>query len=272
MNSRAARERLIAKHVSKISKAFREGFDTSAIVTSWEHAHFVADTITTEMSRDWARMSINANPKPMRNALSSIYANGYVLGEKIANSDIRPIRKAFNKKPSIKPVTINWSTWKPGLPSAAALVSPKGGLKRLLDYQGVKISNEVVRTKIDRIGTALATALKEGYGAGQTAKLIDNVIEDPEAAMVIARTETARAISVASRDRYETSGVQLVEWLASDACDECEENAGVSPIGIDETFPSGDTEPPAHPNCECDLIPYYGDDEEELLADYAEGY
>ena len=207
----------------------------------------------------------------MRNALSSIYANGYVLGERIAESRIRVIGKAAKQKPKITgPVVINWSTWKPGLPSAAALVNPKGSLKRLLDYQNIKISNEVVRTKIDRIGTALGTSLKEGYSAAKTAKLIDAVINDPEAAMVIARTETSRAVSVATRDRYENAGVQLVEWLASDACDDCEENAGVSPIGIDDTFPSGDTEPPAHPNCMCDLVAYYGDDEESLLADYAE--
>ena len=55
------------------------------------------------------------------------------------------------------------------------------------------------------------------------------------------------------------SGVELVEWLVADPCDDCQENADASPIGIDEVFPSGDTEPPAHPNCVCDLAPYVVD-------------
>lgn len=267
MNSNAARERLIARHTSKISKAFKEGLNAETIAKSWEDSHFSPETITTSMGREWARINIYAYTKPMRSAISSIYANGYILGEKIADERLAIIGKAVKKQPVVKPVAINWSTWKPGLPSAAALVRPRGGLKRLLDYQAVKISNEVVRTKIDRIGTALATALEGGFSAGKTAKLINAVINDPEAAMVIARTETARAVSVASRDRYEKNGVEMVSWLASDACDTCEENAGVSPIRIDEEFPSGDTEPPAHPNCECDLDAYFGDDLEDLLEE-----
>jgi hypothetical protein len=49
----------------------------------------------------------------------------------------------------------------------------------------------------------------------------------------------------------------MVEWLVAEGCDLCEENADASPIGIDEEFPSGDTEPPAHPNCMCALAPYF---------------
>ena len=70
---------------------------------------------------------------------------------------------------------------------------------------------------------------------------------------MIAQTEMNRAVSIATRDRYESAGIQMVEWLTVDPCDECQENADASPISIDETFPSGDSEPPAHPNCMCAL-------------------
>ena len=69
----------------------------------------------------------------------------------------------------------------------------------------------------------------------------------------------SRATAVASRELYQDSGVELVEWLVAEPCDICQENADVSPIRIDETFPSGDTEPPAHPNCVCDIAPYVVD-------------
>lgn len=99
------------------------------------------------------------------------------------------------------------------------------------------------------------------------------MMSDSERALMIAQTEMSRAVSVANREMYQDSGVELVEWLVADPCDECQENADVSPIGIDETFPSGDTEPPAHPNCVCDLAPYMvdtkniGEDALSLLLD-----
>jgi len=43
-------------------------------------------------------------------------------------------------------------------------------------------------------------------------------------------------------------------WILSgdhDKDDICDENADQGPIGIDEAFASGDTEPPAHISCEC---------------------
>lgn len=39
-----------------------------------------------------------------------------------------------------------------------------------------------------------------------------------------------------------------------DPCDICLENATAGWILADETFPSGDEEPDAHPNCKCELI------------------
>ena len=114
-----------------------------------------------------------------------------------------------------------------------------------------------------RIGTILAAGLKEGVTPSDMAKQmqweIDDLLDDPERALTIAQTETSRAVSIASRELYEESGVELVEWLVADPCDLCQENADVSPIGIGDTFPSGDTEPPAHPNCVCDIAPYVVD-------------
>jgi hypothetical protein len=61
----------------------------------------------------------------------------------------------------------------------------------------------------------------------------------------------------ASRDLYAESGVEQVQWLVADPCDECQENLDQSPIGIDEEWINGD--PPVHPNCMCDIAPYVVD-------------
>ena len=164
--------------------------------------------------------------------------------------------RGIEKAPSVG--VVNWDTWTPGNQAASALVKPKGGLQKLLDRRGIVLDG-ITDTKLNRIGTVLGQALAEGITPRAVSILVDQVINDPQQALVIAQTEMSRAVSVASRDLYETSGVEQVEWLVAIGCEDCQENADASPIGIDEVFPSGDTEPPAHPNCMCALAPYMVD-------------
>jgi len=66
-------------------------------------------------------------------------------------------------------------------------------------------------------------------------------------AMMIARTETARALSAGTLDAYERAGIHKVQWVADpDCCDICTENNG-------NVYTIAEAEPlqPAHPNCEC---------------------
>jgi hypothetical protein len=72
--------------------------------------------------------------------------------------------------------------------------------------------------------------------------------------MIVARTETARALVQANIDKYRAENVQSLEWLVGDPCDICAENDGVI-VAIGDEFPSGDEYPPAHPNCVCDVAP-----------------
>lgn len=44
------------------------------------------------------------------------------------------------------------------------------------------------------------------------------------------------------------------QWVTdADPCEDCEDNADEGWIDADDEFPSGDDEPPAHPNCKCAL-------------------
>ena len=107
---------------------------------------------------------------------------------------------------------------------------------------------------MDRIGSALALSLDQGLSADETADAIDYIIDDPARSMVIARTETSRALVDSNLTEYRDAGIESVQWLVADPCDICEQNADmIMPMG--EEFPSGDVQPPAHPNCVCDLAP-----------------
>jgi hypothetical protein len=44
-------------------------------------------------------------------------------------------------------------------------------------------------------------------------------------------------------------------WIVNEPEDEgCIANGEESWVEVDDTFPSGHTRPPVHPNCECDLV------------------
>jgi hypothetical protein len=258
--------RLTAQLATKVRQAFKSAMDGDAIAQSWADTHPVGGSVSPQTARDWALAHAITNEKPLQHALARVYADGYTLGAKVAQTRLNGLKK------DVSAGVVDWSTWKPGLPSAAALVKPTGGLKQLLDSRKITVANEITRTKLDRIGSALAKSLSQGATPKETAKAINAIIGDPQHALTIAQTEMNRAMSVASRDSYEKSGVEQVEWLVAEGCEDCQENADASPIGIDETFPTGDSEPPAHPNCMCAIAPVFNDMELPAEGDVPEEF
>ena len=273
-----AKIRLAARRAKLVRDALRSSIDIDAVVKDFLAMNFTVNT-TTEETRAWARTNIRPDSKQLFEALGTVYVDSFTLGQDIAMNSIAKakINKAPSKADLQRAMGINWETWKPGNRAAANLLKPSRGLSDLLDKRGVTIQG-LNQTSLDRIGTALARALQRGETpssavptimeeiAGYREKLarelgieLDDILSDSERALTIAQTEMSRAVSIASRELYEESGAELVEWITADPCDLCQENADVSPIGIGDTFPSGDTEPPAHPNCVCDIAPYVVD-------------
>jgi hypothetical protein len=254
-----AKTRLAARRAKLIKDALRASIDVNAVVDDFFAMAFTPTT-TTEETRAYAKIHIRPNSKEMFNALQTIYVDSYTLGQDIAMSAISKakINKAPSKADLQRAMGINWDTWKPGNRAAANLLKPPRGLSDLLDRRGVTIQN-VNRTTLDRIGTLLGRALAKGETPASVREELEDLLDDSERALTIAQTEMSSAVSIASRELYEESGAELVEWIVADPCDLCQENADVSPIGIGDIFPSGDTEPPAHPNCVCDIAPYVVD-------------
>lgn len=274
----AAKVRLAARRAKLIRDGLKDSINVNEVVEAFLH-NMPTGEVSSEQMRQWARTHVRPSNASLMSALRTVYAEAYVLGQDMALSAIAKakIDKAPTKQQLQRAIDINWANWKPGNRAAAALVNPPRGLSTLLDRRGVVVQG-LNQTSLDRIGTALARTLKAGETpralvptimeeiAGYREKLakklnieIEDIMSDSERALNIAQTEMSRAVSVANRELYEESGVELVEWLVAEPCDICQENADASPIRIDETFPSGDTEPPAHPNCVCDIAPYVVD-------------
>jgi hypothetical protein len=137
-------------------------------------------------------------------------------------------------------------------------------LRDLLTRTKVRALRGISKTSLDRIGTLLSDALATGQTDLALARSlieagIKGIVQDSQRALAIATTEMNRAMSVATIDGYEEFGVDQVEWFALEGCEDCEANAEIGPIPRGDEFPSGDTEPPAHTNCRCSILPFFDD-------------
>jgi SPP1 gp7 family putative phage head morphogenesis protein len=119
----------------------------------------------------------------------------------------------------------------------------------------------------DGLRQYVADAIEQGWSNDRLASEIrDSYAFSSERAMVIARTETNLASNQGSLNGYKASGVvDGKQWLTAEddlVSEECEANGDAGPNGdgvlldLDAEYPSGDTAPPAHPNCRCVLAPY----------------
>jgi hypothetical protein len=249
----AAKAKLLATNSVLINAAMRKQANPTTIADKWL-AQNSDKGITSEQrddAKNWVKINVQLNNKALEKALRKTYGSGWVFGAADAKNQI------------YSEIGLDWDEWEPGRESAAVLVDAPRGLKTILDKEAITIKG-IDDTTLDRIGSALANGLSQGLGAGEISRAIDYIIDDPARSMVIARTETARALVEASASEYRDAGIEEVEWLVGDPCAICEVNAGMKmPMG--EEFPSGDVQPPAHPNCVCDISPVvrFGKDPEE---------
>jgi hypothetical protein len=258
-----------ARHARSVKQGIKAMFNPKDIADFWfASQHPVGNTEMNEpyklqpvLARDWAKIFINPkSTEKLYNALGRIYADAYILGEDVTNYELARavgIQKALpSRKKLQRALTINWNKWKPGNRAAAALVDPPDGLKRLLQSRRIVIQG-LTNTTLNQIGTALAEGLKQGSTPKEVADDISYILGNDDRAVTIAQTEMSRAVVQASKDLYAESGVEKIEYLVADPCDECQENYDASPIDIGDQWPNGD--PPVHPNCMCDIAPYVVD-------------
>lgn len=124
-------------------------------------------------------------------------------------------------------------------------------------------------TTLDRLHTALEDAyakIQSSDKSGQLEKAsvisaVEEVFDEAEdkRADTIALTEIAEAFGSGQSDAADAISLDTgddvqKEWVTEpDACEVCEENEAAGPIDLEDVFPSGDDDPPAHPNCRCTL-------------------
>lgn len=130
----------------------------------------------------------------------------------------------------------------------AAQLAASGGLRALLDEQGVVIQG-MSDTTVDSIGEIISQGLAIGAPVDGVASRINEYVDNPDRAFLIAQTETSRAMIGGQADQYQQLGFSQFEWLAYDgACDLCLDEEDSNPHDF------GDEQPPGHPSCRCSII------------------
>lgn len=249
--------RISAKNALKIRAALRTSTKWERVFEAYKRTQPAVSKNPAQdraRARAWAMLSVPFDNDALIAALRRTWADGFALGIVSADDAIRQVQEL---KKADDPDYIDWANWKPGDAAAALLIKPTRAFQRLLEAQGATIRG-IDRTGYDRLGTALADAIALGLSGRRAAKLIQDSVSDPARALTIAITETNRAISRATIERYQNFGLEKMEWVTSDPCDKCVQNEGKT-VQIGQTFPSGDTQPPVHPNCRCALLPVVPD-------------
>lgn len=137
-------------------------------------------------------------------------------------------------------------------PSISEIPALMDWVKKVAD----KWSEEITNTTYTELSKVLQTGLDEG----QSIYELGNNIEDyfgtvaPARADMIARTESARAMTASQAFAYEEFGFKVLEWvlLGENPCEICQANS-VKDWTTEEAQKG--TINYAHPNCECMFLP-----------------
>jgi predicted kinase/8-oxo-dGTP pyrophosphatase MutT (NUDIX family)/cation transport regulator ChaB len=148
---------------------------------------------------------------------------------------------------------------------------------RALDWaaaRAAQLVTNVSETTRNGLRDLVSQALEEGWSPQELQQEIEgSALFSPARAAMIARTELAMAHSQGTLAGWAASDVVAKKrWLLAPqhvGPDECDDNADVGAIALEDSFPSGDDGPPAHPNCLCVVVPEVGEEEAEKVLKFA---
>ena len=153
-----------------------------------------------------------------------------------------------------------WGKTKAGIP--IAYEGPPA--QNAIDFartRGAKLVTEMSDTTKKRLAQVVSDGIKNKSGIPNLSRSIRTEFADMTKyrSQLIARTETANALSTASVDTMKDMGIEGKRWVtvgdADVSKDICEPNGAQGIIPVGELFQSGHDAPPGHPNCRCAIAP-----------------
>ena len=186
----------------------------------------------------------NTLREALRSVLTRIWHRGWALGEESARDALTALQGAGKASSG---ATASGS---------AAVIDGEAAYRSWLADAGIESINGISDTQMGDLAGALGFALDTGQSVDELAAEIASFADAGASVDVISTTELARAVSQAALSAYDAAGVTKVAWLTTaGACVLCSNNELAGEILTGDSFPSGGTAPPAHPNCRCVLQP-----------------
>jgi len=154
---------------------------------------------------------------------------------------------------------ITWGKTKGGVPIAYEGPPISQAVDWAKDH-AAKLVTQMDATTKERLALHISDGIKNKSGIPKLSRDIRTQFADMSKyrSELIARTETANALSTASLDSMEDMGINGKEWVTagdSDVSDECLANEAQGVIPVGDAFSSGASAPPEHPDCRCTLAP-----------------
>lgn len=121
----------------------------------------------------------------------------------------------------------------------------------------LQLAKGLTRHTQDRVYSAIKESISNGEDRDGAIKRINQVINDPRRATMIAQTESVRAFSEGRIQVATEIGADRKRWRTAGATDYCADFAAEDVVGMSHTWktPRGEAilQPPAHPNCRCGI-------------------
>ena len=125
---------------------------------------------------------------------------------------------------------------------------------------GARLVTQMDEETKSQLADVVAKGIKNKRGVDGIGRDIRREIQNMavKRGKLIARTETASALSQGSLDAMQDMGIDGKEWVTAGddrVSDECQANEDQGVIPVNQAFTSGAMAPPQHPDCRCALAP-----------------
>lgn len=246
-------------YAGKIRDALKAAVDTRKLAEAWAALHPAGFAKARKPGLGPLRRRANQSiEKALNDVLPDAATEGWALGQQAAIASSTSLLGPAGSVPAV-----NWGDWTPGDPEAAYQVAGTG-LRDLLSSQEVTIKS-IASSRLEELSDVLAAHLSSPeterpllpeevppmYSVDSLADALEEVLDNPERAFMVAQTEIARASQEAASWTFQQLGVGMVRVsTAADArvCPVCQaaEDAGAQPIGTYTV--------PLHPRCRCATV------------------
>lgn len=151
---------------------------------------------------------------------------------------------------------ISWGKTKGGIPLSYEGPPIQSAIKWAEKHCATLVTNMDTETK-SKLAKIISEGIDNKRGIPGLARDIRTEFADMSKfrSQMIARTETADALSQASLESMQDMGIEGKEWVVNNPCEICAANGDEGVIPVSQAFSSGDMAPPAHPNCVCAIAP-----------------